>query len=154
MEMPKPTRDHERLHQLVGEWTGDEVLHPSPFSPEKRTAVGRFSSRMAVDGMFLLSDYEEERDGEIVFRGHCVYGFDPNSGKYTMFWFDSMGLSPSETFGEWDGDTLTYESRGEHGSARYVYQVEGPDAFAFTIFNSADGDTWVPLMEGRYTRVA
>ena len=52
-----------------------------------------------------------------------------------------------------DGDTLTYESRGEHGSARYVYRVEGPDAFAFTIFNSADGDTWVPLMEGRYTRV-
>jgi hypothetical protein len=153
MEMPEPTAEHERLAAFVGSWEGDEVLHPSPWSPERRAAIGRFSARMGVDGMYLITDYEEERDGAIVFRGHGVYGWDPRTGKYTMHWFDSMGFPPSETLGTWEGDTLTFESRSDHGMARYVYElVDG--GYTFKILSSADGAEWKPLMEGSYRRAA
>lgn len=152
MEMPKPTEAHAKLEVFAGEWKGDEILYPSPWAPEKRSAVGRFSARMGLDGMFLITDYQEERDGEVVFRGHGVYGFDPKSGKYTMHWFDSMGMSPAETLGVWEGDTLTFENSHAHGKSRYVYEV-GDDQYTFKILSSQDGDEWSTLMEGSYRRV-
>lgn len=35
MEMPKPTRFHQKLEALVGEWTGDEAMHASPMNPQE-----------------------------------------------------------------------------------------------------------------------
>ncbi len=152
MEMPKPSAAHAKLHQLAGSWTGDETLHPSAFSPEARSAHGVFHMRMAVDGMFLVSDYEESRDGEVVFRGHGVYGYDAKRERYTMFWFDSMGISPSEVLGTWDGDTLTFEASSEHGKARYIYQVKDGGGMRFSITGSHDGEQWSCIMEGDYER--
>ena len=152
MQVPKPTPEHRRLEALAGEWTGEETLHPSPWEPESRTATGRFSNRVGVDGMFLINDYEEESDGQIVFRGHGVYGWDPARARYTMLWFDSMGASPRENLGVWEGDTLTFTGHGEQGSARYIYTVHDPDRFAFRIEASRDGVSWTPIMEGDYTR--
>jgi hypothetical protein len=153
MQMPQPTEHHAKLEQLTGTWRGEETLYPSPWAPELRTAVGKFSARIAVDGMFLISDYEEEREGAVVFRGHGVYGYDAGKGKYTMFWFDSMGYSPSETLGTWEGNTLTFENKGEHGRNRYVYEVVDADHYTFKILASQDGAEWSAMMEGRYGRV-
>jgi hypothetical protein len=152
MQMPKPTPAHEKLHALAGEWEGRETLHPSPWAPDTRHAVGRFCMRMAVDGMFLLSDYEEERDGAVVFRGHGVYGYDAKREVYTMYWFDSMGHNPNETLGTWDGETLTFANRSDHGHARYVYTLRGPDEMSFRIDSSRDGEQWTCLMEGEFRR--
>jgi hypothetical protein len=151
MQMPKPTEQHARLHALAGEWRGEEILYPSPWAPEQRTATGRFSARMGVDGMFLVTDYEQLRDGAVIFRGHGVYGYDPRQQKYTMFWFDTMGGSPAETLGAWEGSTLTFENQSEHGRSRYVYEV-GTDRYTFRILSSRDGVAWSTFMEGHYRR--
>lgn len=151
MNMPKPTEHHEQLARLAGEWRGHEILHPSPWAPERREAVGAMSSRMDLDGMFLITDYVEERDGEVVFRGHGVYGWDAGAGKYTMYWFDSMGYPPNQTLGVLDGDTLTFENSGEHGKSRYVYEI-GDGEYRFSILSSRDGAEWTPMMEGVYKR--
>jgi hypothetical protein len=153
MEMPKATAQHEKLASLVGEWTGEETLHPSPWSPETRHARGRFSMHMAVDGMFLVNDYEEERDGKIVFRGHGVYGWDPKRERYTMYWFDSMGGSPAETLGTWEGNELVFTNKSEMGHGRYVYTVKDATHIGFRIDTSKDGESWTCLMEGHFTRV-
>lgn len=150
--MPKPTAQHEKLTALAGDWAGDETLHPSAWAPEARQATGRFSMRMGMDGMFLVSDYEEARDGAVVFRGHGVYGYDPKRERYTMFWFDSMGGSPNETLGVWEGNTLTFSNQGEHGHARYVYTVKDANHMAFRIEGSQDGESWSRIMEGDYAR--
>ena len=152
MEMPKPTPQHEKLATFAGSWEGEEVLHPSPWSPQRREAIGRFEGRMGVDGMFLVTDYEEERDGKIFFRGHGVYGWDAKRERYTMYWFDSMGFSPNETLGVWEGNTLRFSNRSEHGHSRYSYEVRDADSYRFTIENSRDGETWSLLMEGTYRR--
>ncbi|MEK7820622.1 MAG: MotA/TolQ/ExbB proton channel family protein, partial [Pseudomonadota bacterium] len=44
---------------------------------------------------FLITDYAQERDGKIHYRGHGAYGGDAARGRYTMYWFDSMGSDPS-----------------------------------------------------------
>jgi hypothetical protein len=154
MQMPQPTPEHRKLEALAGDWVGEEILHPSPWAPERRTAIGRFCCRIGVDGMFLVSDYEEERDGKVVFRGHGVYGWDAKRARYTMFWFDSMGMSPNETLGVWEGDELVFSGSGEGGSSRYVYTVKGADRMAFRIEASRDGSTWNRIMEGEYVRRA
>ncbi len=152
MEMPKPTEAHRKLEALVGEWAGDEILFPSPWAPEERRATGRTTARMGIDGFFLLTDYTESRDGEVMFRGHGVYGFDVRRQRYTMHWFDSMGMPPNETLGTWEGDTLTFTNQSEMGHARYSHAMPDADHYVFRIETSRDGATWQPMMEGRYTR--
>lgn len=154
MERPRPTEHHARLARLAGEWTGDETLSATPDVPEQRATTGHFDNRMGVDGFYLINDYTQQRDGKVVFRGHGVYGWDEASERYTMRWFDSMGRDPGPpVLGEWAGDTLTFAAKGPHGQARYVYRIDGNDAFEFRIEVSNDGQQWTTMMAGRYTRV-
>jgi hypothetical protein len=152
MQMPKPSAAHIKLAALAGEWVGEETLFPSPWAPEKRSAIGRTSNRMDIDGFFLINDYTEEREGEVMFRGHGVYGYDPKRQRYTMHWFDSMGMPPGETLGTWEGNTLTFQNQSEMGHSRYVYVLESADAYTFRIESSKDGESWTPMMEGRFRR--
>ncbi|MCB9562547.1 MAG: DUF1579 family protein [Kofleriaceae bacterium] len=151
--MPEPGPPHANLARLAGTWRGDETLFPSPWSPEERTATGAFTARMGCDGLWLLSDYEESRDGAVFFRGHGVYGWDAARARYTMYWVDSMGGHPAETLGDWQDDVLTFSNQGAHGHGRYVYELDGADRYVFRILSSRDGEAWSPMMEGRYRRV-
>ena len=153
MQMPTPTEHHRKLHRLAGQWIGDETLEPSPWGPGG-TAVGRITGQVALDGMFVTSDYVEEKDGQVAFRGHSVFGWDPSSETVTWYWFDSMGSYPSSpAHGTWDGDTLVLRSTSPGAEGRYTYRFEGNDRYAFQIENSRDGGkTWVKFMEGVYRR--
>jgi len=148
--MPEPTPHHRRLHVLAGSWRGDETLYPSPWAPEQQTAIGTFEIRVAVDGLFLLSDYEESQGGAVVFRGHGVYGWDPTLERYTMYWVDSMGR-PNQALGIWDADRLVFT--GEQGSTRYIYTIVDADHFSFRIEIARDDASWSPLMDGSFVRV-
>lgn len=153
MQMPEPTLQHRKLETFAGDWVGEETLHPSPWSPVVRSAIGRFSMRMAIDGMFLINEYQEEREGEVVFRGHGVYGWDAKRERYTMHWFDSMGGSPNETLGVWTGNSLVFTNKSEQGHGRYTYIIHDADHIGFSIATSRDGQQWSPMMDGAFTRV-
>lgn len=154
MEMPKPTKEHEKLHIFAGEWEGEETMHASPMGPGG-TARGKMKARVDIDGFYVISDYVQERDGAITYRGHGVYGYDPQGGKFSWYWVDSMGFPSVPSPGTWDGDTLTFSSSHPGGQGRYVYRWEGKDKHHFRIENSFDGGaTWSTFMEATYTRVA
>lgn len=153
MDMPKPGDAHRRLQQLVGRWEGVETIHPSPWAPDGGTAVGRFDLAMGLDGFFLVSDYEQARDGQVVFRGHGVYGWDAEAERYTMHWFDSVGNDPGAPVpGTWGDDALVFQGQSEMGYHRYVYDRIGAESFAFRIEGSRDGAQWSVVMEGEYRR--
>lgn len=153
METPRPSQEHRRLSAFAGTWIGEETIHPSPWDPWGGPAVGRTEARMDLDGFYLITDYVEERDGHVRFRGHGVYGWDPVGACYTMSWFDSMGLDGGiRAAGHWVGDTLTFERSQGEVTARYVYQLEGEGRYTFRIETSADGTTWRVFMEGTYVR--
>lgn len=151
--MPKPGPGHEKLHVLAGEWEGAEKMLPSPYGPGG-SATGHMTARVDIDGFFVISDYTQQKDGAPGFRGHGVYGYDPQSDEYTWYWVDSMGMPASVSRGRWVGDTLTFESSHPGGGGgRYIYRFEGNDKHHFRIENTFDGgQTWNPFMEATYVR--
>jgi len=153
MDMPKPGPEHAKLQRFVGSWIGDETLAASPWGPGGE-ATGRSHVRVALDGMSMLNDYEEEKDGKIVFRGHGVFGVDPQSGEALWWWFDSMGIPPLQpSRGKWDGDTLVFTNTSERGTGRYTYRFDGRDRYHFRIENKFPGQAeFSEFMHGDYRR--
>jgi hypothetical protein len=154
IELPRPNEHHRKLHRLVGSWVGREELAPSSFGPGG-AATGRISMRADIDGLFVLEDYVEEKDGRIVFRGHGIFGWDEPQKNYTWYWIDSMGLAPAApSRGQWEGETLTFEhSPVGDQRGRYSYEFSGQNALRFQIECSKDGGrTWTKFMEGNYQR--
>jgi len=151
MEMPKPGAEQARLARFVGSWSGDETLAPSPWGAGG-PARGRCVLRMDIDGMALVQDYVEEREGQVAFRGHGVFLVDPASGDVMWWFFDSMGFPPEPARGRWEGDVLKLEKKTPRGEARYEFRL-GLDAYDFSIENRFPGQTeFVTFMKGRYQR--
>jgi hypothetical protein len=109
---------------------------------------------MAVDGFFLIQDYEQ-RDGERrSYQGHGVFGWDAQRDEYTWYWADSFGGTPSPSRGREADGTWLFESTNPYGEACYTWRLEAPDRVAFSIENRAPGADWVRFMIGHYTRVS
>lgn len=152
-EMPKPTPEHARLAAMAGSWTSVETIHPGPWDPVGGTRTGRCEARVAMGGFFVVSDYEQTKDGRVSYRGHGVYGYDVKSKRWSMHWFDDMGGIPAQVvWGTWDGDTLVYEMSGPNGHHRYTYRLVRDGEYVFSILTSQDGKAWTTFMEGRFTR--
>lgn len=152
-EMPQAQEEHKRLSAFAGNWSGEEKMHPSPWDAQGGSAMAKIAARLDLDGFFLVSNYTQERGGQVSYRGHGVIGYDPVKGQYTHHWFDSMG-SPvyGPAIGKWAGNTLAFESEGPMGHARYVYRTEADGKYTFKLENSQDGKTWATFMEGWYRR--
>jgi hypothetical protein len=153
MEMPRLLDEHRRLKALAGDWVGEETILPSPWDPKGGKGAGRFVARLDLNGFFLVADYVQERSGQVTYRGHGVYGYDPQQTCYTMHWFDSMGSgTPGPVRGRWEADRLTFEGENPMGHSRYIYALEGADRYAFRIEHSRDGKTWAAFIDSRYAR--
>jgi hypothetical protein len=152
MDMPKPGDAHKKLETLVGEWQGDETLHPAPWDAGG-AATARVSNRWIVDGFAVHQDYEQRRNGQVTFRGHGVFWYDPTTDEYVMHWWDSMGGAVNEYRGRLDGDRLALVApMPQGGHSRTTWRLGGPDAHDFLMEISPDGERWLPAMEGRYRR--
>ena len=153
MELPKPTEQHKRLEAMVGEWTSEETMHPSPWDPKGGQATGRTTTRMDLDGFFAVTNYVQQRDGRVTYRGHGVYGWDPSQEQYMMHWFDSIGMDPGPPApGRWEGDTLCFQHQTKMGHSRYTTKFLSKDAYTFKLESSPDGQNWSVFMEGTYKR--
>lgn len=152
--MPVPSDMHKRLHVLAGSWVGEEQLAPSPWGPGG-PAVGRTEAVVTCNGFFVAHDYAEEKDGQVTFRGHGIFGYDTQTQRVAWIWVDSMGEVPTApSWGAWDGDRLQLVSQSPRGQGRYTYEFDGPDRYRFTLENSFDGGkTWVQFMTGTYRRL-
>ncbi|MCX6922929.1 MAG: DUF1579 family protein [Verrucomicrobia bacterium] len=152
MEMPKPTEAHRRLHALAGHWIGQETIPPCPWDPKGGTDVGHCDNRVCVDGFLLTHDYEQERDGRINFRGHGVFTFDPAQKCYVLHWWDSMGVAANIFKGDFNGQRLQMLCHDAQGHSRTTWEFPDADHYRFLMEMSQDGQQWMTLMEGNYTK--
>jgi hypothetical protein len=143
--MPQPGPEHEVLRRMTGDWTCEETMHPSAWSPETKTAEGRSSTRM-LDGLFAITDYEQLKAGKVTFRGHGIHGWDPKANEYVMYWVDSMGGAGGVARGTYADDVLTFRNRSPMGHNRYRYTFVGEEMH-FQIATSKDGETWQAMMD-------
>ncbi len=153
MHMQKPTKFHKKLEALVGQWSGDEVMYPSPMNPEGSMTTGTYTSRWVTDGFAVVQEYEQRTDGELTFSGHGIFTYDPSEKCYLWYWFDSMGSVPhTGTKGQWSGNKVVWLSQSPMGHARYTHAFARSGACAFTIEYSEDGKKWGLMMEGHYSK--
>ena len=150
--LPQPGPAHERLLRFVGRWSGAETMAPSPWGPGG-TAIGRTHCRRGLDGLALIQEYEQEKDGQVVFRGHGVLLVEPDTQDVLWWWFDSFGFPPGDPArGRWEGDVLLFDKASPMGESRYRYDFAG-DRYRFTIENRFPGQTeFAEFMHGDYSR--
>jgi hypothetical protein len=151
--MQRAGAEHERLARLAGKWGGEEKMMPSATLPQGQQLMARIDARMAVDGLYLLVDYEQEHHGTVVYRGHGVLGWDTATGTYTQHWFDARGGHAGlPARGLWEGDTLrlTVEPTDKPGW-RHLYVV-GDGGYRMRIETSSDGHAWAPFLDGKYRK--
>lgn len=154
MEMPRPSEQHKKLQALVGQWVSEDRIHPAPWDPKGGTARTRMTTRADLDGPFVIADCAQERDGRVTYRGHGVFGYDAGQQKYTMHWFDVMGVDPgAPALGTWDGNRLGFVHKRSIGCGRFTYEFEVSDGFKFRMERSRDGTDWAPFMDSVYRRV-
>ena len=154
MEMPKPTEAHRKLALLAGQWTGQETIPPCPWDPKGGDAVSRCDNRVSVDGFILVHDYEQERNGAVNFRGHGVFAYDSAANCHVMHWWDSMGVAPNVFKGAFNGNTLQMGCVDRQGHSRVTWELRTATQYFFRMEMSQDGQQWMTMMEGDYTRAS
>jgi hypothetical protein len=152
MEIPQPSEGHRQLNRLVGTWTGEEHIQPSPWDPTGATAVGRVRNAPALDGLAVLQEYEQERGGSVAFRGLGVFHWDAAAGEHVLYWLDTLSPHRREFRGGFKGDVLTLTSHEEHGLARATWDFGSRNRYVYRLEVSPDGMAWNPYMEARYAR--
>jgi len=150
MQMTTPTPQHKMLEKLVGNWQGRETMSPAPWDPTGGPAVGRSTNRVALDGLAVVHDYEQERNGGISFRGHGVFHYDMNEKNYVLNWWDSMGMGNQTFRGDFVDDVLAMVCESPMGHTKCTFDVKEPGRYGFVMEVSQDGSNWMTAMTGDY----
>lgn len=152
MGIPEPAPSHSGLQPFAGRWEGVDTMHPSDWDPMGGEARGFRHHRMGLGGFVLISDYRQERDGEVTFSGHGVFSYDGSAGRYVLHWFDSMGGQPEVFTGTLSGKRLVL-THGGRMHVRVTLDAEEPGLLQTSLEMSSDGESWKRLMDGRYRSV-
>jgi len=153
MDMPKPAAEHQALERLTGTWRGTETMHPSEWNPKGSTAEGVTTSRRALGGFGVVTDYTQSIDGRVTFSGHGVYTIDQKTRDVVLYWFDSLGMGCEEFRGGWQGDALVLESRSPMmGRMRLRYELKPDGTLGSSMARSDDGVSWTRMFDGVYRR--
>ncbi len=136
---------HDKLNDLVGTWTGEERLLPTPWT-SAGTAQGTFVIAEAPHGGVSI-DYTGTRDGSVALSGHGVL---VDQG---WWWFDSFGFVPMHPgSASWDDASLLLERRSERGRTIVRLQVQdGRLHHEIRTAVPADAEP-IPMLVGEYER--
>lgn len=152
MNLPAPTEHHRRLFCFAGEWDGEETLrdHSSPAAESR--LLGRSTARVALEGLAVVADYEQVRDGCVVFRGHGLFTYDSEGAEYLLHWFDGAGGVLRTFSGDFLGDVLTVSHAGPVLQVRLSCDFGEPGHIRSRLEVSEDGRQWRAFSEGLYSR--
>lgn len=107
------------LKTFEGEWTVERIFYPpSGGAPSK--APGECTQKMVQDGRFLESDFTFHTPDGKTTTGVGISGFDPQTGLFTTFWYDSRStrFSIRQSKEPFDGKQIVLYSvsiGGSHG---------------------------------------
>jgi len=107
------------LKTFEGEWTVERIFYP-PSGGDPSRATGEATQKMVQDGRFLESDFTFHTPDGKTTTGVGISGFDPQTGLFTTFWYDSRStrFSIRQSKEPFDGKQIVLYSvslGGSHG---------------------------------------
>ena len=147
------------LKTFEGEWNVERIFYPPSGGPP-RVATGECTQKMVQDGRFLESDFTFHQDGKTT-TGTGISGFDPQTGLFTTFWFDSRStrFSIRQSHEPFDGKQIVLYSVSlggshgqEHSSRTVSYLEDGGRKLIHRQYNADAGGKERVLMELILTR--
>lgn len=157
-EMPKPTKEHEWLKQLVGEWTSNAKLVVDPNS-EPMECEGTETVR-SIGGFWVQAEMNSKPFGQPM-TGLMTIGYDPEKKKYTGTWVDSATSHLWKYEGTLDetGKILTLEADGpnftkpgETAKYRDIITIKDKDHKTLTGMVQTEDGEWVTFMTTEFAR--
>ncbi|HTY43481.1 MAG TPA: DUF1579 family protein [Thermoanaerobaculia bacterium] len=114
-----PGAGQEFLKKFEGEWTVERIFYP-PSGGSPSRATGEATQKMVQDGRFLESDFTFHTPDGKTSTGVGISGFDPKTGLFTTFWYDSRSthFSVRQSKEPFDGKQIVLYSvslAGSHG---------------------------------------
>jgi hypothetical protein len=154
-QMAKPGPELKPLHLIAGHWTYTGDYKPGPLGPGGKV-TGEQNNQIILGGFFLQLEFTEK--GPQASQGLEIDGYDPVSKNFTYSGYEGDGSTYSgvETI---NGNTWTWE--GKLRVAGKEFGFKGTNVFAADSMSyvskgelSADGKTWMPWFEQKYTKEA
>jgi hypothetical protein len=140
-----------RLMPLIGEWQGHEATAASAWGPGG-ASTGRSTFRSELDGLAIVQDYRQIRNGAVGYRVIGIFMASAQSDELLWWWFDSASGPPSQpAIGRWVDGALCFRGSSGNGGMHYRLRI-GTDAYTFEMRDSAETAA-EPFMTGHYERM-
>jgi hypothetical protein len=156
---PKPTPQHALLKQMAGKWDATFKLGDFPGAPPV-TSTGSETCTLAMNGLWLLSDYQDPNYEGGAFQGHGVMGYDPDKKKYVSTWVDSTDMHISVTEGDYDEATKTLtmlsdgrdRMTGKPTKERAITRFKDADTMSCSFRSTSEGSKEMEIFSIEYKR--
>lgn len=159
MMRAEPSKEHEWLHRLVGEWTFEAEAMMAPGELPAKTA-GTETVR-SLGGLWTVAEGEGEMPGGGTGTSIMTLGYDPQRQRFVGTWIGSMMTHLWVYEGSLDAGerVLTLESEGPGFSgdgtlAKYrdVIELKSDDHRVLTSHVQGEDGGWQPFMTAHYRR--
>ncbi len=137
----KPQKEHDWLHQLVGEWTSEMDCAMGPDQPRQKSK-GRETVR-SLGGLWTLGEGEGEMPDGTTGRTLMTLGFDPAKGRFVAANVLTLESSGPNMTG--DGAVIPY---------RDVVTLVSPDHRILASYMPDGKGGWSEFMTAHYRRTA
>ncbi|PTM40277.1 DUF1579 domain-containing protein [Bosea sp. 124] len=157
----KPQKEHDWLHQLVGEWTAEIDCVMGPNQPRQKSK-GKESVR-SLGGLWTLGEGEGEMPDGTTGKTLMTLGFDPAKGRFVGSFVGSMMTHLWLYDGALDetGKVLTLDSAGPNMAGdgaiipyRDVITMVAPDHRILSSYTPDGNGGWTEFMTAHYRRKA
>jgi hypothetical protein len=148
-QVPTPTKEHNWLQQLAGEWETEAEIAFEPGKPPVK-CKGTESVRL-LGGFWIVSEMKSEFMGTPM-TGVMTVGYDAKTKKYVGTWVCSACDWLCKYEGSVSGNTLTLEcegpdpTTGKVAKMKDVMEVKDKDTRVLTSYIQGEDGKWTRFM--------
>ena len=159
MMKAEPTKEHQWLHQLVGDWAYEHDAQMAPDQPtQKFTGTERVRS---VGGLWIVAEGQGEMPGGGVAQTVLTLGYDPQKNRVVGTWYGSMmhnlwvydgSLDAAANRLTLDTEGPDFANPGKTAKYRETLELESDDHRVFSSSVLGPDGKWTTIMTAHYRR--
>ncbi len=160
MQMPEPTREHQWLMQLVGDW---ELVSECVMGPDQPPSISRGKqTTRALGSMWTLGEMETPGPDDQPMYSLITLGYDPVRGKFvgsfiascmTHHWLYEGTLDANQRVLTLNAEGPSFANEGSMAKYQDIIEIVDHDNYLFSSrYQDKDGN-WVNFMHGKHTRI-